>query len=276
MMKHSFFRVLTALVLCLALLTGACLAQSQEDSWVCPACGANATANFCANCGRARNTGVTLYLSVDLDKNMFFSKYAVDVYLDGELLTTLEQGGSLRQVIPDQDGTIHVLCVSNAEKPSQKDEVQFLVRNTTAVSIKVHAGALIPAIYEKQIGFDPAMVRPFTAQDEKDGCLPAVYEECAVEKDELGPMIRLQGKVTAMGKASLGFWDMLMEDEEGHIWYIRNATERFGKHTGKSIEVGDEVTVYGSCFYLMDYKDDEMGEGIAPNLFFHYSEGVQE
>ena len=83
-----------------------CGAKKPSDSaWTCPVCGAEASGNFCANCGAGRETtdagrqtagaadGKTrLDLAVAFDKNAYFSTYDVRLLIDDEWIATLRHG----------------------------------------------------------------------------------------------------------------------------------------------------------------------------------------
>ena len=73
-----------ALILALVLALAGCVAAFAEgDSWICPSCGAEATGNFCNNCGGERPDAeetVRLDLEIAFEKNAYFSTYDVKQY----------------------------------------------------------------------------------------------------------------------------------------------------------------------------------------------------
>ena len=132
-----------ALMLSLMLLVCCACAAAEGGEWICPSCGAAATGNFCSNCGAMRSEAgagaggegtVRLDLKISFEKNAYFSRYNVRVYLDDEYVTTMGHG-------TDYAGTVHVAPGKHIIT-FQEDDSSYPSTGSTIVTVNE------PTLYE--------------------------------------------------------------------------------------------------------------------------------
>lgn len=76
-------------------------------------------------------------VSVKCDENLFFSKYDVDVYLDGEKITNIKHGENYVDIIEMTEGK-HSLVFTKQNSSSVEGKVDFLIREDTKLSYEIY------------------------------------------------------------------------------------------------------------------------------------------
>lgn len=76
-------------------------------------------------------------VSVKCDENLFFSKYDVDVYLDGEKITNIKHGENYVDIIEMSEGK-HSLVFAKQNSSSIEGKVDFLIREDTKLSYVIY------------------------------------------------------------------------------------------------------------------------------------------
>ena len=76
-------------------------------------------------------------VSVKCDENLFFSKYDVDVYLDGEKITNIKHGENYVDIIEMSEGK-HSLVFTKQNSSSVEGKVDFLIREDTKLSYEIY------------------------------------------------------------------------------------------------------------------------------------------
>ena len=76
-------------------------------------------------------------VSVKCDENLFFSKYDVDVYLDGEKITNIKHGENYVDIIEMTEGK-HSLVFAKQNSSSIEGKVDFLIREDTKLSYVIY------------------------------------------------------------------------------------------------------------------------------------------
>lgn len=93
-----------------------CGTKKPDDGvWICPSCGAENMDNFCSTCGTKRPDGtetltrnnaaaesadkIRLDLTIEFEKNSYFSTYDVKLFIDDEWITTMRHGVDLEQTL---------------------------------------------------------------------------------------------------------------------------------------------------------------------------------
>lgn len=76
-------------------------------------------------------------VSVKCDENLFFSKYDVDVYLDGEKITNIKHGENYVDIIEMTEGK-HSLVFTKQNSSSVEGKVDFLIREDTKLSYVIY------------------------------------------------------------------------------------------------------------------------------------------
>lgn len=138
---------LISLILMVSLLSS--VAFGEDEAWVCPSCGMESTWNFCPNCGAKKpepvpeggadaSEGFQVDIHVDFDENMMFSTYAVNMYIDDELVDKLSHG-------KDYDGTVtlssgkHTVKFAKAGSSSVTGSCEIEITGPSSFSCNIHA-----------------------------------------------------------------------------------------------------------------------------------------
>ncbi|MBQ4639415.1 MAG: hypothetical protein IJB69_02730 [Clostridia bacterium] len=134
MMKKIFFAFMITVMI--SVLSVCALAEG----WLCPNCSAQATGNFCAQCGAAmpEDTGSQLTLQVSMEENLILSKYDVDVYLNDQKVAEIDHGESLSQAFSVTPGDV-VLIFRSQEDTSVMGKISLMVTGDTTLSCHLQA-----------------------------------------------------------------------------------------------------------------------------------------
>lgn len=134
-MKKLISLLLCAFVM-MTLLPAAAMAEA-DDEWICGDCHIWVSGEYCPQCTKARASSVNvgsecvMTFNVAFEKNTFFSRYDVEILINGTKVFTVQHGEAL-------DGTVVVpkgqceLVFRNAKDPTE--DVRFslkLVKDTT-------------------------------------------------------------------------------------------------------------------------------------------------
>ena len=280
-MKKLNVLVSVLLALCLFACLSSAQAQavqaqfSQERPWVCPACGAVNTGNACYNCSvvlsaayDAPDGTLPLYLSISLKKNLILAKYDVDVYLDGQPVGTVPQGGSFRQVFLAAPG-IHTLQLCKPGKDTVRSVVQIDLARSAAFCCDIETHVFSIDVNNKRIGPSASQLSAYDEADYKAACVSASFEQLARYPDQnKGIHVKLSGWVAAVYNANSSIVHLLIRDAQGNLWmtavYMTTGARRF--------LVNDFLTVYGEYRGLKDYQHSVYGDGSAPDIQVNYAE----
>ena len=280
-MKRVNELVSVLLVLCLLACLPSAQAQAvpaqftQGRSWVCPACGAVNTGSACYNCSvvlsasyDAQGGTLPLYMSFSLKKNLILAKYDVDVYLDEQLVGTVPQGGSFRQVFLCSPG-VHTVKLCKPGNNTTRGVVQINLLRSAAFCCDLETHIFSVEIDNKRIGPSASQLSEYGEEDYRTSCLSANYEQLARYPDQnKGIHVKLSGRVAAIYNANSSLVNMLIRDAQGNFWmasvFMQTGSRRF--------LVNDTLTLYAEYRGLTDYQHPVYGDGSAPSLLVYYTD----
>lgn len=126
-------------LLCLGLVFASALA---DDAWTCPECGEASTGRFCPNCGAPKpldGSGDTqLKLSIDFRKNVMFSTYDVDVFVDDTRLGTMRHGTPMARALFVEKGR-HTISFYKHNDITVNGALTVDVTGDTDLHFRIHA-----------------------------------------------------------------------------------------------------------------------------------------
>lgn len=144
-------RRITAVLLAVLMLAAAGF-SAAESVWECPACGAEASGNFCSNCGAQRpddggmkDSGprqdpadtVRLDMRVSFEKNAMLATYDVKLYLDDEWVTTLRHGVDYEATLQVAPGK-HVITFRKDSGSRAEGTTVISITEPTCYSCTIH------------------------------------------------------------------------------------------------------------------------------------------
>ncbi len=258
---------LTALVMLAAF--GAAYAAGE---WHCPYCGQLNDRNFCVSCGAPRpeepvwaeddiadpnlaasilgiGGDLLLEVTVDFEKNLFFSTYDVDMYLDGAYLATLPHGVDYHAYFSVPQGD-HVLTFCENGDHQVYGETGLAIYGSTAYSCRIQAKSLQVKISDEKIT-NPFSSAPSMSMDRyMSSCRIPDYASISENpQNNRGKKIAVTGRVLQSVEGWFEMSFMRVEDENGCLWFA--SRQMTGGSSG--LDAYDTVTLYGECTGLTTY-----------------------
>ena len=123
--------------------------RPDDGTWICPDCGAECTENFCSNCGTGRpgaesqddqiDGKLRLDLNIAFEKNAYFSKYDVRLYVDDEWITTMRHGSGYAGTLYVVPGKHAVIFQEDSSSHPAKGGTIINIAEPTLYQCGIHA-----------------------------------------------------------------------------------------------------------------------------------------
>ena len=143
-----------SLVMAILMAIGTCGMGYAEEGWTCPSCGSAASGNFCSVCGTKRPedsvAGLTdgdcmLTLSVSYEENLFMAKYAVELFIDNQKVTTMPHGEGFSGQVPVTPGE-HLIRFVKADDSGVEGSFSVHIDGDASFSCTIRSKTLSIAV----------------------------------------------------------------------------------------------------------------------------------
>lgn len=126
------------LTLCMFVVTGI-----AAESWFCSDCEMEVNGNFCSNCGKQNTAaqisdGSAFKLEVDFKENIVFSKYDVDLLIDGKKQDVIGHGEHYANTFNLSSG-VHTIRFVSVEKDNVYGSVIFNANKGGSLKCEISA-----------------------------------------------------------------------------------------------------------------------------------------
>ena len=210
---------------------------------VCSAAAAFAeTADISGSTGNSSVGKVSLSLQLELEKNLYFAKDNIDVYLDGVYLCRLEQGGRFQDTVLTDPG-VHILHFFKANNYSERNITQFKIDSDSSFACTLQSKEISVSIRNQQLNHKEYIIDNLSVDDYKALCIDIPVEHAKKNPFAyLSVVTSVTGKVLSAQNYSDGIRLIAMEDSNGTEWFVF-----FGKESLQYVQIapGDMISVYG-------------------------------
>ena len=245
-MKNLSLNRLLASFLAMLLLVFSCSAVFAEGdsasgeiipSWIFgpPAGGEKSSAE--------QNRDISLSLQIDMKKNKLLSRYNVDLYLDGEKLGTIEQGGQFVHSYMVASG-LHTLSFVKETDASVKGVTQFMLSYDSSYSCVVQSKWNEVRITEEQLNHNEYSIDNLSEEAYKSLCSNIPWSDAARYPNTYkGMLATVNGTVKSISAFAYNdrFLYLTLEDSHKDEWYVSLILPA---DTFRILE-GDKITVFG-------------------------------
>lgn len=112
-MKKNWMALLLCVLLLVSVLPVSALAEA-DDEWLCSECCVQVSGRYCPQCGKIRPVVLAegeslLVLDIAFEKNVLFSRYDVEVLINGTVAFTMKHGESLIENIGVPQGPCEIV-----------------------------------------------------------------------------------------------------------------------------------------------------------------------
>lgn len=208
-----------------------------------------------------------LVLNITYESNLVLARHNVEVYVDGELLTTLAQGDHMQRTLNLAPGRHEILFTGGGK--TALDLVDVSVYTYYTCVLKAHIRSIEICDLTTN-GFVNEMERKkHTIEKNSHLWVEADYERYARFPDEFkGKQLLVKGKIVAVCENAWGMMKLVVQDKNNQLWiveYIR------GKEAPR-ILTNDSVEVYGYGRGITTYKSSVETYPLLPTVRLDYAE----
>jgi len=200
---------------------------------------------------------VAFHVRIDFDTNRFFSRYDVNILLDGERVGTIYHGRSYEGMLGVSEG-YHTLVFANADNPSIQGSTLLKIERDSDYSCAIHAHWNHVAVRDENLDDVPVDHEAIELEHFIGACETLDYETAnRYPEQTTGKKVRITGKVTRTVDLPLVDLSLIAVADGNNIWFViyRRSTQ---PQTGRILP-GDVITVYGECKGLSNFL---MGNGL--------------
>ncbi len=123
--------------------------RPEDGTWICPVCGAECAGNFCPDCGARRPDGeeapdapedtIRLDLDIAFEKNAYFSTYDVKLFVDEEWIATLRHGVDFTGTLYVGPGRHILLFEAESSASSARGSTIINISEPSLYQCEIHA-----------------------------------------------------------------------------------------------------------------------------------------
>ena len=144
-------KIVAAILSALMLFACAAGAGAEGETWICPSCGKECTDRFCPSCGTARPEepaaapsgegtaeSVRLDLAIQFEKNSYFSRYDVKLFVDDEWIATLRHGVAFEQTLHVAPGKHFIVFREDGSSSPAEGSAVINLNEPSRYSCSIH------------------------------------------------------------------------------------------------------------------------------------------